>query len=135
VTVLEGVNARYLTVDDLPYRPTMVTCDVSFISATLAAPPALACAATGWDALVLVKPQFEAARRDAPKGVVRDPDVHRRAVTGVGQVLAEHACLRTVVASPLRGPKGNREFFLHLAGTPPSLTAEQFRQAVDDAVD
>ena len=76
VVVLERVNARHL--DALPFAPELVTCDVSFISATRVLPPTLALAAPGWDALVLVKPQFEAGRADAPKGVVRDPEVHRR---------------------------------------------------------
>src|SRR4029077_14606234 len=78
VTVLERVNARSLT--ELPYAPSLVTCDVSFISVKLAVPPALRVAAPGWQALVLVKPQFEAGRADAPRGVVRDPAVRRRLV-------------------------------------------------------
>src|SRR5262249_44744430 len=76
VTVMERTNARALAV--LPFAPQLVTCDVSFISVRTALPPALALAAPGWHALVLVKPQFEAGRADAPKGVVRGADVHRR---------------------------------------------------------
>ena len=60
VTVLERVNARELR--ELPFPPSFVTCDVSFISLRLVLPPALALAAPGWRALVLVKPQFEAGR-------------------------------------------------------------------------
>ena len=70
VTVLERTNARSLT--ELPFAPQLVTCDVAFISAKLALPPALRLAAPGWQALVLVKPQFEAGRAETPKGVVRD---------------------------------------------------------------
>ena len=70
VTVLERTNARALT--ELPFAPDLVTCDVSFISVRTALPPALGLAATGWRALVLVKPQFEAGRAEARKGVVRD---------------------------------------------------------------
>ncbi len=81
VTVLERVNARSLV--ELPFAPQLVTCDVSFISVRLALPPALALAAPGWQALVLVKPQFEAGRADAPKGVVRDPAIRRRVVHDV----------------------------------------------------
>src|SRR5207249_8422046 len=76
VTVLERVNARSLT--ELPFAPQLVTCDVSFISVRTALPPALSLAAPDWQALVLVKPQFEAGRADVPKGVVRDAVVHRR---------------------------------------------------------
>ncbi len=71
VTVLERTNAR--TIQELPYAPVLVTCDVSFISVRSALPPVLGLAAAGWEALVLVKPQFEAGRAEVRKGVVRDP--------------------------------------------------------------
>src|SRR5205085_4096348 len=114
VTVLERVNARSL--EELPFPPQLVTCDVSFISVTLALPPALALAAPGWQALVLVKPQFEAGRAEAPKGVVRDHGVRRRVVREVAEaLLACGAEPRGLVDPGLPGPKGNREFVLHLA--------------------
>ena len=69
VTVLERVNARLLT--ELPFVPDLVVCDVSFISVTKALPPVLRLAVPGWEALVLVKPQFEAGRSEGTKGVVR----------------------------------------------------------------
>src|SRR6188508_336441 len=75
VVVLERVNARTLT--ELPFTPGLVVCDVSFISVTKALPPVLALAAPQWEALVLVKPQFEAGRSEVAKGVVRDPAVQR----------------------------------------------------------
>jgi 23S rRNA (cytidine1920-2'-O)/16S rRNA (cytidine1409-2'-O)-methyltransferase len=113
VTVLERLNARSLT--ELPFAPQLVTCDVSFISIKLALPPALGLAAPGWRALVLVKPQFEAGRVEVPKGVVRDPEVHRRVVREVAEsLLACDAEPLGVVDSGLPGPKGNREFVLHL---------------------
>jgi 23S rRNA (cytidine1920-2'-O)/16S rRNA (cytidine1409-2'-O)-methyltransferase len=113
VVVLERVNARSLT--ELPFAPGLVTCDVSFISVKLALPPALRLAAPGWQALVLVKPQFEAGRAETPKGVVRDPAVQRRVVVEVADaLLAAGAEPRGVVDSGLPGPKGNREFVLHL---------------------
>jgi 23S rRNA (cytidine1920-2'-O)/16S rRNA (cytidine1409-2'-O)-methyltransferase len=116
VTVLERRNVRDLRCDDLPYRPTFVTCDVSFIGLAKALPPALECAAPGWRALALVKPQFEAGPADVGKGgVVRDPEVHRRAVDDVVAQAAEWgARVVGVEPSPLLGPKGNREFFVHL---------------------
>ena len=134
VTVLERVNARNLT--ELPFAPQLVTCDVSFISIRLALPPALALCAPGWQALVLVKPQFEAGRAEVPKGVVRDPDVRRRVVREVAEaLLACGAEPRGVVDSNLPGPKGNREFVLHLVHRDqPELPAE-FDRWVDDAVD
>ena len=81
VTVLERTNARSLT--ELPFAPDLVMCDVSFISATTVLPPVLALAKPGWEALVLVKPQFEAGREQVPKGVVRDPEVQRNAIERV----------------------------------------------------
>ena len=113
VTVLERVNARSLT--ELPFAPQLVTCDVSFISVKLALPPAFALAAPGWQALVLVKPQFEAGRAEVPKGVVRNRAVHERVVREVAEsLLACGAEPLGVVDSGLPGPKGNREFVLHL---------------------
>jgi 23S rRNA (cytidine1920-2'-O)/16S rRNA (cytidine1409-2'-O)-methyltransferase len=114
VTVLERTNAREL--EDLPFAPDLVTCDVSFISVRTALPPALALASPGWEAVVLVKPQFEAGRAEVGKGgVIRDREVHRRVVREVAEAaLAWPAAPVGVVDSGLPGPKGNREFFLHL---------------------
>jgi 23S rRNA (cytidine1920-2'-O)/16S rRNA (cytidine1409-2'-O)-methyltransferase len=118
VTVLERVNVRHLGCEDLPFRPAFVTCDVSFIGLAKALPPALACAETGWRALVLVKPQFEAGPEEVGKGgVVRDPDVQHRVVDEVAASASDWgARVKGTTESPLRGPKGNREFFLYLAG-------------------
>jgi len=133
VTVLERVNARSLT--ELPFAPVLVTCDVSFISVKLALPPALTLAAPGWRALVLVKPQFEAGRAEVPKGVVRDPAVQRRVVhdTAVA-LLASGAEPVGVVDSGLPGPKGNREFVLHLVQREHPELPAGFDRWVADAV-
>ena len=124
VTVLERTNARDVT--ELPFAPDLVTCDVSFISVEKALPPVLALAADDWQALVLVKPQFEAERGEAPKGVVRDPEVQRRVVRATAaSALGWGAETAGVVDSGLPGPKGNREFFLHLVHSEdPSLPDE-----------
>jgi 23S rRNA (cytidine1920-2'-O)/16S rRNA (cytidine1409-2'-O)-methyltransferase len=133
VTVLERTNAR--TVTELPFRPQLVTCDVSFISVRLALPPVLACADDGWRAVVLVKPQFEAGRADTRKGVVRDPEVQRRAVLEVAEALvASGAEPLGVVDSGLPGPKGNREFFLHLVRRERPTLPDQLHDWVADAV-
>jgi 23S rRNA (cytidine1920-2'-O)/16S rRNA (cytidine1409-2'-O)-methyltransferase len=134
VTVLERTNARTLT--GLPFAPELVVCDVSFISVRTALPPALGLAAPGWQAVVLVKPQFEAGRADVGKGgVVRDPDVHRRVLRAVAEAaLAWPAGTAGVVDSGLPGPKGNREFFLHLVHREqPGLPAD-LDDRIDDAV-
>jgi 23S rRNA (cytidine1920-2'-O)/16S rRNA (cytidine1409-2'-O)-methyltransferase len=113
VTVMERVNARNL--DALPYAPQLVVCDVSFISVRLAVPPVLALATADWRALILVKPQFEAGRAHAPKGVVRDAAVHARVLADVcASAVAWGAQVTGIVDSGLPGPKGNREFVVHL---------------------
>lgn len=114
VTVLERTNARELR--ELPFAPDLIVADVSFISVRTALPPALSLAREGWEALVLVKPQFEAGREDVGKGgVVREPGTHRRVLAEVAEAaLAWGAQTLAVVDSGLPGPKGNREFFLHL---------------------
>ncbi len=114
VTVLERTNAR--EVSQLPFAPELVVADVSFISLRLALPPALALARPEWEAVVLVKPQFEAGRGEVGKGgVVRDVQVRRRVVREIAEAaLAWGAETVGVVDSGLPGPKGNREVFLHL---------------------
>jgi 23S rRNA (cytidine1920-2'-O)/16S rRNA (cytidine1409-2'-O)-methyltransferase len=131
VTVLERCNARTLT--ELPFAPELVTCDVSFISVRSALPPSLALAAPGWQALVLVKPQFEAGRAEVRKGVVRDPEVHRRVVREVaGATPGWGATVAGVVDSGLPGPKGNHEFVLHLVQSErPAHPAELDRWIAD----
>jgi 23S rRNA (cytidine1920-2'-O)/16S rRNA (cytidine1409-2'-O)-methyltransferase len=114
VAVLERTNARELRA--LPFAPSLVVCDVSFISVRTALPPVLRLAAPRWEAVVLVKPQFEAGRADVGKGgVVRDPSVRARVLREVAAAALDwQARVAGVVDSGLPGPKGNREFFLHL---------------------
>jgi 23S rRNA (cytidine1920-2'-O)/16S rRNA (cytidine1409-2'-O)-methyltransferase len=116
VTVLERTNVRALRADQLPFAPTFLTCDVSFIGLDKAFPPALAIAAPGWRSLVLVKPQFEAGPGEVGKGgVIRDPEVRERIVDGVARrVPGWGGRVVGVVDSGLPGPKGNREFFLYV---------------------
>jgi 23S rRNA (cytidine1920-2'-O)/16S rRNA (cytidine1409-2'-O)-methyltransferase len=133
VTVLERVNARALT--ELPFAPDLVACDVSFISVTKALPPVLRLAAPGWTALVLVKPQFEAGRREAAKGVVRSPEVHRNVLEMVIEAARAWGAVTVgVVDSGLPGPKGNREFFVHLEHRPGEPNPDDSDRIVADAV-
>ncbi len=127
VVVLERTNARELL--ELPFAPQLVVCDVSFISVRKALPPALGLAAPGWQALVLVKPQFEAGRADVGKGgVVRDREIHRRVVRETAEAALDWGAQTVgVVDSGLPGPKGNREFFLHLV--------QRDRPHLDDELD
>jgi 23S rRNA (cytidine1920-2'-O)/16S rRNA (cytidine1409-2'-O)-methyltransferase len=136
VTVIERTNVRGLDCGELPYRPTFVTADVSFISLAKALPPALACAAPDWRALALVKPQFEAGRADVGRGgVVRDPEVRRRVLDEVSALVPEWGGrLEAVAESGLPGPKGNREFFLHLVHDPGATLPGELYRWIGDAV-
>jgi 23S rRNA (cytidine1920-2'-O)/16S rRNA (cytidine1409-2'-O)-methyltransferase len=112
VTVLERTNARYL--EELPFSPELIVSDVSFISLRLALPPTLALARPGWEAVVLVKPQFEAGRAEVKGGVVRDAEVRRRVVRELAEAaLAWGGETVGAVDSGVPGPKGNREIFIH----------------------
>ncbi len=125
VIVLERTNARELR--ELPFAPELVVCDVSFISLRLVLPPAFELAVPGWQALVLVKPQFEAGKEEVGKGgVVRDLGIRRRVVREAAEAsLNWHARVAGVVDSGLPGPKGNREIFIHLVNdAEPRLPAE-----------
>jgi 23S rRNA (cytidine1920-2'-O)/16S rRNA (cytidine1409-2'-O)-methyltransferase len=117
VTVLERFNARELECGQLPYAPDMIVADVSFISLTKVLGPVLACAAPRFDALAMVKPQFEVGReRVGSGGVVRDPGDRRAALVTVARFARERgAAVLGFASSGLPGPKGNCETFVHLA--------------------
>ncbi len=133
VTVLERTNVRELRA--LPFAPDLVVCDVSFISVTKALPPVLALAKPGWEALVLVKPQFEAGREHVRKGVVRDPAVWEEVLRRVvGAARAWGAETAGVVDSGLPGPKGNREFFVHLVNRPDATSPDDIDRWIAEAV-
>jgi len=133
VVVLERTNARHVT--QLPFPPELVVCDVSFISVRKALPPLLELAALGWEAVVLVKPQFEAGRGEARGGVVRDPGTRRRVVREVAEAaLAWGAETVGVVDSGLPGPKGNRELFLHFVQRSDPRLRPELAAWIGDAV-
>lgn len=133
VTVLERTNVRDLRA--LPFAPDLVVCDVSFISVRKALPPVLARAKPGWEALVLVKPQFEAEPALVRKGVVRDPAVQRNAIESVVEAaLGWEGRTSGVVDSGLPGPKGNREFFVHLVHDREATLPDDIDRWIRDAV-
>ncbi len=119
VVVLERVNARTLTADRLPPDLRVfdiVTIDVSFISLRLILPVVPPLLGPGADVVALVKPQFEAGRREVGKGgIVRDERVHARVIAEVVEAADRVGLARLAdTASPLPGAEGNREYFLHL---------------------
>jgi 23S rRNA (cytidine1920-2'-O)/16S rRNA (cytidine1409-2'-O)-methyltransferase len=126
VTVIDRTNARSLDCGALPYRPSLVTADVSFISLRLVLPAVLACAAEPWRALVLVKPQFEAGRADVRRGVVRDPEVRRRVLHDFAEFATGSGwAVLGVCDSCVPGPAGNREYIVYLASPEHPLRKDQ----------
>ncbi len=133
VTVLERTNARHLEPADVPQPPPdLVVADLSFISLTLVLPALRRVAAEPAEAVLLVKPQFEAGPEDVGDGgVVRDPDVWRRALREVVTVAREVGWPPVgAMPSPLVGAAGNVEFLLHLAD---GRTTSVDRQRLVDA--
>ena len=119
VVVMEKTNARQLAPDAFPDPPTLATLDISFISLEKVLAPVFNVLTTDGEAIALVKPQFEVGKGLVGKGgVVRDASHHKAVVARVARYCVLHGWhVRGVAVSPLKGPKGNREFFLHLTRT------------------
>ena len=117
VVAIDRVNARYLDVAALPFRPTLAVCDVSFISQTLILPRLVDAVGPGGRLIItLVKPQFEVGKGQVGKGgVVRDPLLHQQCVERCLATAREIGCTAIgVTTSPISGPAGNVEFLLAL---------------------
>ena len=132
VTVLERVNVRTLTPDQVEPAPGLVTADLSFISLTLVLPALARCAAPDADFVLLVKPQFEVGKGQVGAGgVVRDPALRESAVAAVAASARSLGLgVAGVTASPLPGPSGNVEYFLWLRRGAPELDPAALRQAI-----
>ena len=135
VHLLERTNVRDLRPGDLPAVPDLATADLAFISLTLILPVLWPLLASPREVVALVKPQFEVGRGQVGKGgVVREPEKHRAAVRRVAEAAAAAGfTVRGLTASPLLGPKGNREFLLHLAKVGDALDLDAALEAVIQA--
>ncbi len=133
VVSMERTNARTLTAATLPEPVALVSIDVSFISLALILGPVASTLAPGGAIVPLVKPQFEAGRGRTDHGVVRDPAIHREVLDAVVASAADVGLgARAVIASPITGPEGNREFLLHLAPGPGCAEiADRIAEVVD----
>jgi 23S rRNA (cytidine1920-2'-O)/16S rRNA (cytidine1409-2'-O)-methyltransferase len=124
VVVLERVNIRHLPQETIPEPIDLATLDLSFISLTLVLPKILEWLRPGGAIVALVKPQFEVGKGQVGKGgVVRDPELQQAAVARVAAAAAALALqVSPAFPSPLKGPKGNQEYFLYLIrpGEPPA---------------
>ena len=119
VVSMERTNARALNATTLPEPVALAVIDVSFISLGLVLGPVASTLAPRGEIVALVKPQFEAGRGRTNHGVVGDPAIHREVLDRtVERARGVGLGTRAVLASPLLGPEGNREFLVHLASGP-----------------
>lgn len=136
VTVMERTNARYLTAQDLPLKPTLGVMDVSFISITKILPAAAQIMGEEGAFISLIKPQFEAGReRVGKKGVVRDAQVHRDVIQEILTFIDTQMgwTAQALSFSPITGPEGNIEFLVYILPTGRAthhVTAEEVEQVV-----
>ena len=116
IVSLEQTDTRTLSAAQLNEPPDLVTVDVSFISLKLALPPALALAKPPAQLIALIKPQFEAGRAQAKKGIVRDPAVHAAVCDDISNFVASLGWrVLGIIPSPIAGGDGNAEFLLGAA--------------------
>lgn len=120
VRLMERTNARLLEPGSLAagegeQEKTLLVMDVSFISATLVLPAVIAAAPALREAVILVKPQFEAGREYVGKGgIVRDPEAHELAICKVADCMTSlNWTVIETIPSPITGAEGNREFLLY----------------------
>jgi 23S rRNA (cytidine1920-2'-O)/16S rRNA (cytidine1409-2'-O)-methyltransferase len=131
VTVLDRVNVRSLTPEQVAPAPELVVADLSFISLRLVLPALVACAAAGADFVLMVKPQFEVGREQVRGGVVREPALRSQAVSDVANAAAGlDLGVAGVTASQLPGPAGNVEYFLWLRRGAAALDEDLLAHAV-----
>lgn len=138
VTVVERTNVRYLDASSVGGPFGLVVADLSFISLTTVVPVlAGELSSPGAELVLLVKPQFEAGRRAVGRGrgVVRDPALWRQALEGAASALAAAgATIMGAMASPLAGPAGNVEFFLHACAHQGAADEARLAAAIDAAL-
>jgi 23S rRNA (cytidine1920-2'-O)/16S rRNA (cytidine1409-2'-O)-methyltransferase len=119
VVSMDRTNARHLTAATLPEKVDLAVVDVSFISLALVLGPIASTLTPSGTIVALVKPQFEAGRGKAPKGVVRDQAVHREVLEAVTAAARELGLgTRDLIRSPITGPEGNREFLAWFGSGP-----------------
>lgn len=123
VEVMERTNVRYL--EELPEPASFVSIDVSFISLKLVLPAVKKWLAPEGDIVALIKPQFEAGPKQVGKGgIVKDTAVHREVLEEIlNWALENDLAPQALIASPIKGSDGNREFLVHLRSGQTGLTS------------
>ncbi|MHA1539880.1 MAG: TlyA family RNA methyltransferase [Alphaproteobacteria bacterium] len=115
VVVMERQNARYLTAELIPDPLDMIVCDASFIGLRTVLPAAMKLAKDGAIMMALIKPQFEAGKENLKKGIVRDPEIHKRVCDEIKDWLQNEMNwdVQGITQSPITGAKGNIEFLVY----------------------
>ncbi|WP_457621770.1 TlyA family RNA methyltransferase [Persephonella sp.] len=125
VVVMEKTNARYLSEKDFPEKIECFVSDVSFISVLKILPEICSIFEDFAEGIILIKPQFELSRKEIKDGVVKDPELHVKAILNVIKGLEESCyCVKGVTYSPVKGPKGNIEFLCYLFKKPEGFRCE-----------
>jgi 23S rRNA (cytidine1920-2'-O)/16S rRNA (cytidine1409-2'-O)-methyltransferase len=133
--VLIQKNARYLTKEDFSEPLDLVTMDLSFISVLKVLPALKNILNKGW-IVSLIKPQFEVGKNQVgKKGIVKDPQLHEEVLSRTSQAAREMGFFTCgIIPSPLRGQKGNREFFILWAPERPESMPVDIRPIIKEAV-
>lgn len=135
VVNLERTNIRYVTENEVPENPDFASVDVSFISLRLVLPVAYERLREGGEMVCLIKPQFEAGKEKVGKGgVVRDKETHREVIENVIAYAKEIGfSVSGLDFSPVKGPKGNIEYLLHIRKSQEESVEVQIAETVDKA--
>jgi 23S rRNA (cytidine1920-2'-O)/16S rRNA (cytidine1409-2'-O)-methyltransferase len=132
---MEQTNARF--VESLPEPASLVTVDASFISLKILLPVIRKWREEGGEIVALIKPQFEAGKKDVARGdgVIRDPEIHKQVLLDIlSFAQAEGLQTRGLIKSPLLGPKGNAEFLVWLNVAEPDRQSESIQHLVAQTV-
>lgn len=137
VRVLDGVNARYLVSDHLPFVPDWAVIDVSFISLEKVLLPVASCVVEGGTIVALVKPQFEVGKGQVGrKGLVRDRRLHRKVLERIVRFAQQSGwSVKGVCAAGLPGAQGNQEYFVHVVVGAGTVVGSNWQTWIDDAID
>lgn len=134
VDVFERKNIRYFTKEDLGYSVDLAVIDVSFISLSKIIQAVKELFENSIEIVALVKPQFEAPKGSAKNGVVRDAEVHKEVLGDLADKMVESGLeVHGVTYSPIKGAKGNIEYFFHLLG--PNKESNNVKSLINEVVD
>jgi 23S rRNA (cytidine1920-2'-O)/16S rRNA (cytidine1409-2'-O)-methyltransferase len=136
VVCMEGINARYLEAEQIPEKIDIIVVDSSFISLTKIMPAILPFLKEGGVFLPMVKPQFEVGKEQVPKGgVIKDPKLHQQVLKVISQFIYNSEMeILAIAPSPVKGPKGNQEFFIYSKKSPQITSIDQISEMIMRAI-